>query len=101
MTVRKRTARTRLLRGLDFFRLMRRYTFVLLMLATTACQYDPFAHEFTKVRAETGALVGVYELDDESTEMRRRKYKLVPPSSRFVLRSDGTFKLFIALDDER
>ncbi len=80
-------------RPLDFVRLMRRYTFVLLMLATTACQYDPFAHEFTKVRPETGKLVGVYELDDESTEMLRRKYKLVPPSSRFVLRSDGTFSI--------
>lgn len=80
-------------RPLDIVRLMRRYTVVLLMLATTACQYDPFAHEFTKVRPETGKLVGVYELDDESTEMLRRKYKLVPPTSKFVLRSDGTFSI--------
>jgi len=72
---------------------MRRYSLVLLILATAACQYDPFAREFTKVRPERGALIGVYELDDESTEMLRRKYRLVPPSSRFVLRDDGTFTI--------
>jgi hypothetical protein len=72
---------------------MRRYTFVLLMFAAAACQYDPFAHEFTKVKPETRELVGVYELDDESTEMLGRKYKLVPLSSRFVLRSDETFTI--------
>ena len=63
------------------------------MLATAACQYDPFAHEFTKVRPEKGTLVGVYELDAESAEMLRRKYKVIPPSSRFVLRGDGTFSI--------
>jgi len=72
---------------------MRRYSLVLLILATAACQYDPFAHEFTRVKPERATLVGVYELDDESTEMLRRKYQLVPPPSRFVLRDDGTFTI--------
>ena len=49
---------------------MRRYGVVLLMLASAACQYDPFAHDFTKERPGTGTLAGVYELDDDPRVLR-------------------------------
>jgi hypothetical protein len=72
---------------------MPRFALTLLLLAVSiACQYDPFAHEFTRVKPNAEELVGLYELDDESIEMLRR-HNLAPPSSRLVLQHDGTFEI--------
>lgn len=63
-----------------------------LLLVSVACQYDPFAHQFTSVKPIDEDLVGQYELDDESIEMLRR-HNLPRPPSRFVLQRDGTFAI--------
>lgn len=64
----------------------------LLLAASVACQYDPFAHQFTKVRPTTEDLVGLYELDERSIDMIRQ-YAIPPPASRLALESDGTFAI--------
>lgn len=65
---------------------------LLLMAVSIACQYDPFTHEFTRVKPTAEDLIGQYELDNESIEMLRR-HDLPKPASRFVLQGDGTFTM--------
>jgi hypothetical protein len=65
---------------------------LLLLVVSMACQYDPFAHEFTSVKPTDEDLIGQYDLDDESIEMLRQ-HDLPRPSSRFVLQRDGTFAI--------
>ncbi len=72
---------------------MHRSTVAVLLLAISiACQYDPFAHEYTSVKPTDTELIGQYELDDDTIEMLRR-HDVPRPSSRFVLQSDGTFAI--------
>jgi len=65
---------------------------VLLLAVSIACQYDPFAHEFTSVKPTDDELIGQYELDDESIEMLRH-HDVPRPSSRVVLQRDGQFAI--------
>lgn len=56
------------------------------------CQYDPFAHEFTKGEPRRGAVVGEYRPDRETTERLASALRIsVSPAARFVLGQDGTF----------
>ena len=73
---------------------MSRLTIVFLMVMSgAACQYDPFAHEFTEVKPSASDLVGTYVLDSESIDRLGRVHQVPSPESRFILRGDGTFTL--------
>src|SRR5688572_31234466 len=65
---------------------------LLLSVVSVACQYDPFAHQFTSVKPTHEELIGQYELDDTSIEMLRQ-LELPRPSSRLVLQRDDTFAI--------
>jgi hypothetical protein len=62
-------------------------------LASVACQYDPFAHEFTTVEPTREELVGDYELNDETLNMLRRLGVQPPPQSHLMLQDDGRFSM--------
>lgn len=68
---------------------------LLLLVLSTACQYDPFAHEFTNVKPTDEDLIGQYELDDESIEMLRQHD--LRPSSRFALQRHARIRAFDGL----
>ena len=65
---------------------------VLAALLMVGCQYNPFAHEFTRTEPRESAVVGTYIPDSETTERLRRSLGVsVSPSARFVINADHTF----------
>ena len=66
---------------------------LLLALGALACQYNPFAHEFTHDKPSANEIVGVYRLDQESRNMLRGRFKIEPPQATFTLNADGTFEI--------
>lgn len=62
------------------------------VLLLVACQYDPFAHEYTTRKPVEDTLIGRYVPDDESRERLRGRFKIeLGSSSELLLRSDRTF----------
>jgi hypothetical protein len=64
-----------------------------LVLAASACQYDPFAHEFTHVKPEREALVGSYILEKGSAQAFRDTFHVPAPPARLRLNRDGSFEV--------
>jgi hypothetical protein len=63
-------------------------------IVASSCQYDPFAHEYTRARpASAATIVGTYALDRESIKMLKRNYNVTAPRSLLQLRNGGTFEL--------
>jgi hypothetical protein len=62
------------------------------VLLLFACQYDPFAHEFTTSEPRESALVGRYTPDAETTERLRSVLSIsVSPAAALVINADHTF----------
>jgi hypothetical protein len=73
--------------------LLRKPLLIALAAMLFACQYDPFAHEYTSVRPDESSLIGEYALDSRSREMLQDVYKVAPPPAAFVLRPDHSFTI--------
>jgi hypothetical protein len=71
-----------------------RRTLFLLVLFSSACQYDPFAHEYTTSRPAESDLPGTYRPDRETTQRIKQEFGVViDPSCELTLRSDRTFNI--------
>jgi hypothetical protein len=64
-----------------------------IVLLMAACQYDPFAHEFTKARPAEHSLVGTYVPDEETSERLRKSLNVqLQPATALTLNQDHTFE---------
>src|SRR6185295_6307226 len=69
-----------------------RYTSILAAMMLTACQYDPFAHEYTTVKPVESKLVGRYSPDAETTDRVASQLNIqVDPACELELNADHTF----------
>ena len=70
---------------------MNRVITIALVLATTACQYDPFAHEFTTKRPSEEQLIGRCAPDLQAGAIGSNLNVMVSPTCELTLRPDHTF----------
>lgn len=61
-------------------------------LLLVGCQYDPFAHEFTKAQPQESAVVGLYVPDRETTKHLRDTLRVtVHHDASLIINADHTF----------
>jgi hypothetical protein len=61
-------------------------------MVLTACQYDPFAHEYTKVKPVENKLIGRYSPDAETAARVASQLNIkVDPGCELKLNADHTF----------
>jgi hypothetical protein len=58
-----------------------------------ACQFDPYAYEFTRAKPEVTSLPGHYRTDDESRKIFKREFNIDVSQCELDLRDDGSFDL--------
>jgi hypothetical protein len=71
---------------------MRNALFLIVAMASTGCQYDPFAHEYTAVKPIENNLIGRYTPDAETRNRVESQLNIqVDPACELVLNADHTF----------
>src|SRR5437867_4158599 len=66
---------------------------VLTSMLLSGCQFDPYAHEYTRAKPKEESLVGRYAADDESRNLFQRAFKMDVGRCELDLMTDATFEL--------